>query len=188
VLLIPFPNRIEGEKFMGKTELNGTEWLPEFGVSPISSFTEAILLECLLREFADDGIVGPRLPPHDLRPGYASGPIMLWWVDMGAAKNVGMDVAVAVSVYEITHSGGTAAAIAVLRKLHSVLKHLSKEELEVIREMGKLSKGDIYNKRIPEGELLRSWPGDSSKLPDLLDQMERKNYLVHHRDGWTVQK
>jgi hypothetical protein len=175
---------------LAKKFLPGIGWSTNFSEVAIDPFRESIVLECILREFEEEDVVGPRLPPHDLRLGVAHGPIMLsrWWIDVDAAKNIGADIAIAVSVYVMTQSGGTSAAIAILRKLRVTLKRMTEEEHEVLRRMVSASGGDIFNVRIPEGTLLDSWPDEPQALLDLLDAMEKKGYLVRHRNGWTVHK
>jgi hypothetical protein len=171
-------------------ELPGWGWLPEFGIEVDLGLNEANLLECLLREFADSQTVGPELPPHSFQLGVAHGPIMLsrWLMDITGAKSVGVDIAVALGVYELTHSGGLSAAIAALRKVRATFSHLSEAEQEIVRRFVRATDGDIYNHRVPEAELLATWPDDPAVLLEHLDEMEQKDYLIRHRDGWTLRR
>jgi hypothetical protein len=166
------------------TELSPADALAVFGLDP-SSEDPAPLLSMLLAEPATREFL--RIKPVDTSGEKAQLQYLVAgtriFVDETRLKEFHGDIIAGLGVWALSHSLTWSAAVALFRKGVSSIRHLGEDEVEVVRTILHLVKGD---QAVPMAAIAGAYRGDLAALNRILASLARQGVVWQEGDGWRL--
>jgi hypothetical protein len=166
------------------TELSAAEVLVELGVGSASEdpaqVLSILLTEPSTREFLR--IEPSDTPGQEARLEYLVAGTRIF-VDKTRLKEFRGDVIAGLGVWALSNSLTWSAAAALFRKGVSSIRHLSEDEVEVVRIVVRRARGDRV---IPTATIARAYAGDRESLSRILSSLARQGVLWQEGDGWRL--